>query len=337
MLFRNLGKTKIKVSEISFGTVSLGVPYGINTKDESDLLPESEAIKLLKEAFAKGINFFDTARAYGRSEELIGRAFGDIRSKKHHIEAISRPRTNVAHSCNVIISTKPIHLKNKNGVLPDGKQIKALIHSSLDTSLSNLQSDYIDVYMLHDSDISVFTNKSVIETLIEIKNSGKVKTLGVSTYTVEQTRKAIETGIYDVIQLPYNLMDQRQREMFPLAYQKGIGIVVRSALFKGILTEKGNKLHPKLSAVQEHRRVYERLLSEKAPTLAQLAIKFILSHKEISSVLIGIDKSEYLQEAIQVIDGNYLDEATLAEAYKLAYPEPDFLDLPKWSQKGWLK
>ena len=144
-------------------------------------------------------------------------------------------------------------------------------------------------------------------------------------------------GIYDVIQLPYNLMDQRQGKLFPLAYEKGIGIVVRSALFKGILTPKGENLHPALRSVQEHRKVYEKLLSEKAPTLAQLATKFVLSHKEVSSVLVGIDKMEYLEDALAVADGNYLDFPTLEQAQKLAYPDPDFLDLPKWSRLGWLK
>ncbi len=318
MYIRTLGKTGIKVSEISFGTVSLGLPYGIGAEDKSSLMPETDAINLLKNAFENGINFFDTARAYGRSEYLLGQAFANRRN-------------------DVIISSKTIHLKNKEGNIPSAKQIKKLINNSLDKSLSALQSDYIDIYMLHDSDIEIFTNTAVIETLIEIKHSGKVRAIGVSTYTTEQTRKVIETGIYDVIQLPYNLMDQRQRELFPLAYRKGIGLVVRSVLFKGILTEKGNQLHPALKPVEEHRKVYEKLLCNEAPTLAQLATKFVLSHKEVSSVLIGIDKPEYLQEALQVVDGNYLDEQTLAQAQKLAYPDPEFLDLPKWNQKGWLK
>ncbi len=318
MQLRTLGRTAIKVSEISFGTVALGMPYGIGAKDESSLMPESQAIKLLRQALEAGINFFDTARSYGSSEYLLGQAFNSVRES-------------------VVIATKTAHIKDKQGNIPSASDIKKMIEKSLDESLSALQSDYIDIYMLHDPDIEIFTNDTVINTMTEIKNKGKAKALGVSTYTPEQTRKVIETNAYDVIQLPYNLMDQRQGNLFPLAYQKGIGIVVRSVLFKGILTDRGEQLHPALESVKKHRKVYESLLNEQAPTLAVLATKFVLSHKEISSVLVGIDKTEYLEDALAVADGNYLDSATLEQAKQLAYPDPDFLDLTKWSKMGWLK
>jgi len=70
--------------------------------------------------------------------------------------------------------------------------------------------------------------------------------------------------------------------------------------------------------------------------LSDLATKFVLSHKEVSSVLVRIDKPEYLQSALVVADGNYLDKKTLSRTKELAYPEPDFLDLPMWDRKGWL-
>ena len=67
-----------------------------------------------------------------------------------------------------------------------------------------------------------------------------------------------------------------------------------------------------------------------------MATKFVLSQKEVSSVLVGIDKEEYLNKALAVADGNYLDEETLNRAEGLYYPEPVFLDLPKWDRMGWL-
>ena len=124
--------------------------------------------------------------------------------------------------------------------------------------------------------------------------------------------------------------------IFSLAQKYGVGVVIRSVLFKGILTDRGQELHPKLKAVQQHRDVYHELLSETAPTLSELATKFVLSQRDVSSVLVGIDKMDYLQAALKVVDGNYLDETTLARAKKLAYPDPDFLDLHKWDVLGWL-
>ena len=70
--------------------------------------------------------------------------------------------------------------------------------------------------------------------------------------------------------------------------------------------------------------------------MSDLATKFVLSHKEVSSVLVGIDKPEYLQSALNVADGHYLDRETLNSAKELAYPDPDFLDLQMWAKKGWL-
>jgi len=315
---RILGKTGIKVSEISFGTASLGIAYGIGVKGKQDMLCEADAVTLLQSALDKGLNFFDTARAYGRSEELLGKAFRSNRQ-------------------DVVICTKCAHLFGEDGQLPQDKTLKQVIGSSLEQSLSALKTDYIDIYMLHDSDVKVLGNETVKGTLSELEQKGLVRAIGVSTYTCEETQMVIEDGIWDVVQLPYNLMDQRQGGLLPLARQRGVGIVVRSALFKGVLTNKGDHLHPQLESVRQHRQVYDELLGKTMETLPNLAMKFVLSHEQVSSVLVGIDRNEYLENAAAVADGKYLDERTLARAKELAYPEPQFLDLRKWYVLGWLK
>ncbi len=78
MQMRDLGNTGIEVSEIAFGSVSLGIPYGIGVKDETDMPSENQAVGLLHNALDHGINFFDTARHYGRSESIFGKAFKGI-------------------------------------------------------------------------------------------------------------------------------------------------------------------------------------------------------------------------------------------------------------------
>ena len=314
---RHLGKTDIQVSEISFGTVSLGIPYGIGIKKNDNMISGEDAIKLLQMALDNGINFYDTARAYGLSEERIGKAFKERRQ-------------------DVIIATKCKHLCDSKGQLPKDTEIKKEIENSMNDSLSALQTDYIDVFMMHDGNIDTITNETVAKTLSEFKDKGLIRSTGISTYTVEETKKAIESGLWDIIELAYNLMDQRQGELFSLAEQKGVGIVVRSALFKGILTERGNHLHEELKEVKNHRETYNELLDNDIPKLSSLAIKFVLSNREVSSALIGIDKPEYLQNALSVADGNYLGDKKLNRAKQLAYPEPEFLDLPMWNKKGWL-
>ncbi|MEO6933387.1 MAG: aldo/keto reductase, partial [Chitinophagaceae bacterium] len=100
MLLRSLGNTGFKVSEIAFGGVEIGLPYGIGVKDQADMLSHAEAIRLLHAAIDGGINFFDTARLYGESELIMGKAFKDRRE-------------------NVLIATKCKHFREANGQIPD--------------------------------------------------------------------------------------------------------------------------------------------------------------------------------------------------------------------------
>lgn len=314
---RTLGRTDIQVSEIAFGSVEIGMPYGIGVKGKADMLSESEAIRLLHSAIDSGINFFDTARMYGESESIIGRAFRDRRNQ-------------------VVICTKCKPFRNKLGKLPDTEELKEIIEKSLSESLTELQSDYIDIYMLHQSDVEIIENETIVTKLLKLKEQGVIRAMGVSIYTVEETKKAIDSGVWDVVQLPFNIMDQSHEVNFSLAAEKGVGIMVRSVLFKGILSEKGRNLHSALKDVEAHVKFYKELLSESVPDLPTLATKFALSFEQVSSVLVGIDRMEYLQKSLTAADGIYLDNSTLSRARELQYPDPKFLDLAKWNKMGWL-
>ena len=315
---RVLGRTNIEVSEISFGAASIGFPYGMGLDSDEDLLPEAEAVKLLQSALDKGITLYDTARKYGRSEKLIGKAFKDRRKE-------------------VVICTKAVTLVDKNRKLFPDDRIKPALDNSLRESLTDLQTDFIDVYMLHTPGYGIPTNEVVMETLSGYKQKGLTRAIGVSLYTVEQAESVIESGIWDVVEVGYNLMDQRVRPAFDLLTDHGLGIIIRSVLFKGILTDKGRNLHPKLDPVKRYRETYNELLTEKIPKLSGLAIRFVLSHPQISSALVGIDTQEYLDKALAAANGEYLDESTLIRAKELAYPDPEFLNLGKWDVEGWLR
>ena len=314
---RELGTTGIDVSEIAFGGVEIGMPYGIGIKSEADMLTRDESINLLHEAVDKGINFFDTARMYGASEEIMGQAFKAKRDQ-------------------VIINTKCCKLRDEPGVLPSSKKIKEIIEKSLAESLSALQTNYVDVYMLHQADLGILENEEIAHTFSQLKNKGVIRATGVSTYSVEETKKTIDSGNWDVVQLPYNLMNQSQEVNFPLAGNTKIGIMVRSVLFKGILSKKGRSLHSELKDVEQHIALYKELSSQLGCDLAALAVKFALSSEQVSSVLVGIDRLEYLENSIDVADGNYLNSELLKRAKELEYPDIDFLDLVKWERMGWL-
>ena len=317
MKTRKLGKTGIEVSEIAFGGVEIGMPYGIGVNSKADMLSKPQAINLLHEALDKGINFFDTARLYGESESIMGEAFYDRRNK-------------------VVLSTKCTHLKDDNGNIPAYAMLKNIIEASIEESLRDLKTDYVDVFMLHQADLIILANDDIKEIFTKLKASGKVKAIGVSTYTAEETRLSIKKD-WEVVQLPFNLMDQQQGNNFEYAADKGTAIVVRSVLMKGLLSDKGTNLHPALHKVEEHIKRYHELLNDDISDVSTLATKFALSFNQVSSVLVGIDRSEYLDKALLSVSGKLLNAAGLLKAKCLAYPDTEFLDLPKWDSMGWLK
>jgi len=327
---RLLGKTGISVSEIAFGGVEIGLPYGIGVKSADDMLSVSEAVRLLRTAVDSGINFFDTARLYGESENIMGQAFTEIRDK-------------------VVICTKCRHITNPDGSLPAERELKNIIESSLDESLTLLRTDYVDVLMLHQATSAILNDDTVPVIFADLKKKGKIRATGISTYTVGETERAIASGTWDVIQLPFNLIDQRQKELFPVAKKAGVGLVIRSVLLKGLLSNKGKNLHPALADVENHIKNYERLCENSSIPLGEvqggasscplstLAVKFVLSFPEIASALVGIDNFEYLKQAIEAANGEYFSEYKMELAGKLAYPNPEFINLPYWDKMNWLK
>lgn len=314
---RPLGKTGLQVSLLSFGCVELGIPYGIGVRSREDMLSDSQAVALLREALERGVTFYDTAPSYGTSEALLGRAFADCRDR-------------------VILCTKCPGLVGEDGRVLRKAALRDRLLPSLEASLKALRSDYVDVLMLHRVDEAVIANDEVAEQFADLKHQRVIRAAGASTYPGGQTGRVVASRRWDVIQLAFNLMDQRETAYLEAAAAAGIGVVVRSVLFKGILTDRGRELHPALKAVQDHR---ERCAAAAPPgvPLSAFATRYAMSKPGVSSVLVGIDRPGYLAQAITVADAGPLSTDQVRRGDALAFPDPDFLDLPGWDRKGWLK
>ena len=169
MRFQQLGNTGMTVSELGFG----GIPIL--------RLESGEAEKIVRHAFDRGINFFDTAYAYRDSEEKIGRAFAGRRDK-------------------VIIATKTMR-RDGAGAL-----------EQLEQSLQRLQTDYIDLYQLHQvAQESVWQTISApggaLEVLQKAKAAGKIRFLGVTSHSRPMAIKLIQTGLFSTVQFPFNFIE----------------------------------------------------------------------------------------------------------------------------------
>lgn len=311
---RILGRTGLSVSEIAFGGVEIGMPYGLGAHEMPD---EAAAIQLLQKAVELGINFFDTARHYGESERLMGLAFQGIRDQ-------------------VILATKCVHFKDDKGNIPAYRELKTIVHESLKISLKNLKTDYVDLFMVHYADMDILQNEDVVRVFSEIQGEGYVKNIGVSVYKVEETAKAVQSGVWDVIQLPFNLMDQSHGDCFQDANEKGVGIIVRSVLMRGMLTERKFKMNEALKDVEHHLEAYRAVAKTHFGDFPEYATKFALKHPQVSSVLVGIDKEEYLHASLRNIKGRGISDELFIQSQKMQYPDPSFLNLAEWDKKGWL-
>lgn len=311
MQYRMLGKTGIRISEIGFGAWGIGGGWG-NRDDDS-------AERALRAAFERGVNFFDTALGYGNglSEQIIGRVFSHQRDQ-------------------VVIASKIPPKSFRWPVLPREPLSetfpKAWIIQCTEKSLKNLGTDYLDLQQLH-AWTDAYTHLDEWRgTFEELKKAGKIRAYGVSANDWDPygAVNLAKLGLVDSIQVIYNLFEQRPAEaLLPVALEQQVGILARVPFEEGLLTgafKPGHHFEANdwraewltEDRLQEAARRVDALqvfLAPDRPSLALLALKFILSHPAVSSTIPGMRKIDHVETNTAASDGQLLDAATL-EALK---------------------
>lgn len=293
MNYRTLGRTQLKVSELGFGALEIGRNWPYWRKDLSDysLPSEAEAIRVLDMAVDLGINFFDTAPAYFRSEEIIGKAF---RRKRNGL----------------VIATKC-------GEWFDGKTSVYNYSASetlkfIESSLRLLQTDHIDVLQIHSATAAIVRSGETLSAMKKAREQGKVRFLGLSTDEEEAARLAIESGEYDSIQVSYNILEQEfSREIFPLAERENIGVIIKGGMGAGQLTSKYLEIDEKEK--RENIAAISRIADENGAGLHELALRFALTPAMVSSVIIGTKNASHLKSNVAASSHGKLDETLLRQ------------------------
>jgi 1-deoxyxylulose-5-phosphate synthase len=312
MKHRILGRTGLKVSEISFGAVEIGLAYGIPVEGKIEKPSEVEAHAVLNAALDMGVNFIDTARAYGDSEEIIGRALKSRRKE-------------------YILATKTLHYGDKGWGVAEQKQA---VRESIETSLRALQTDVIDVMQVHNITAEVAGRGDVLEVLQEAQRAGKVRFLGGSVYGVEDPLAIIRDGHYDVLQVAYNMLDHRlDGEVLPLAAQKGVAITTRSVLLKGALTPRYLYLADNLGELKATIAEMERLVAGECESLAEAAFRYVLSNPAVSSALVGTSKVKNLQRSADYTAKGPLSPKLLAALRAVEIQDANQLNPGTWGFK----
>ncbi|NMB83521.1 MAG: aldo/keto reductase, partial [Ignavibacteria bacterium] len=280
MLTRQLGKDGPHLTVIGFGAWAIGGPWQWGWGNVDD----KESIEAIHTAIELGINWIDTAAVYGygHSEKVVGEAIKEIREK-------------------VFIATKC-------GMINDGSG-NAVINNSPDNirkeceeSLKLLNTDYIDLYQIHWPDPNVDVEKSW-EMLVKLKEEGKVKYIGVCNFDVPLLERCMKIERVQSLQPPYSLLKRNiESEILPYCLQNGIGVVPYSPMQAGLLTGKFdiNKLapddwrrkgaffrEPYLSKALKFVDYLRPIAEKKNVSVGNLAVAWVLSHKAVTSAIVG--------------------------------------------------
>lgn len=294
MHYRPLGKTGVQVSEVGLGCNRLGQEYA----------PDEHWVDLVRRAADLGVTVYDTAEAYGwgRSEEMIGRALGN--------------------RDDVLIATKMCRIRET-----DEKVFSAArMVQTAEDSLRRLRRDRIDIYQLHSPSREDLARFDWAEGMRRLKEHGKVRFAGVAVNSAADAMWLIEQGHVDVLQITYNVLDtEAEQGLLDLAEEKGVGLLCRMPLARGVLTGKfrlGEPVRAGHRALLDGERLAENV--RKAESLrplsdgyeggmTRLAHHFCLTPRAVSAIIPGARTTEQLQENVAASNGAGLSEEVRAE------------------------
>jgi aryl-alcohol dehydrogenase-like predicted oxidoreductase len=310
MNYRTFRRTGIKVSEIGYGAWGIGGAMWQGSEDD-------ESMRALHRAVDLGVNFIDTALAYGRghSETLVGNL---LRERKER----------------VFVSTK---IPPKNGEWPARKGSKLNeafprehIVKCTERSLRNLQVETIDIQQFHVWNDDWTDESEWWDAVSKLKEQGKIRFFGVSIndHQPENALRLGASGKVDTFQVIYNIFDQSPEEqLFPFCQKNNIGVIVRVPFDEGALTGsittestfppgdfrdkyfRGDRKGQVVDRVDK----LKQLLGTEAAVLPELALRFTLSHPAISTVIPGMRTVRNVESNCAVSDGRALSDKLRAE------------------------
>ena len=303
MEYRQLGRTGVMVSELCLGAMLFG-----------GKTPEDEAHQLVRRSWDAGINFMDTANAYGggASEEVLGRALRELGQRDH-----------------IVLATKVFAPMDQHDPNMRGNHRRHVIEQC-EASLRRLQTDWIDLYQIHRPMPSIPIDET-LRALDDLVRQGKVRYLGTSTFAAWQIMESLwvskEYGLNRFVceQPPYHLLDRRpERELIPMAQTYGFGLIPWSPLAGGSLTGKyrrgdmpeGARYSGQSGRGQEFENekywtvmdVLEQMAAEKSCSVSQLSLAWCAGQPGISSPIIGPRTMEQLEDNLGSVEVKLSDE-----------------------------
>jgi aryl-alcohol dehydrogenase-like predicted oxidoreductase len=336
MQAREFGRTGIRVSPITLGSWPMsGDRYGA--------IDDAEAIMTIRRARAQGITSFDTAPGYGsgHAEGTLGAALAADGQRG-----------------DVVVTTKCGIVPAPDGQ-PGRNSSRASMLAEMDASLQRLQTDHVDVYLVHWPDANTPLAETMA-TLAELKQAGKTRLIGVSNFDVPLLEQCLALTPLDVVQVGYNLFDRRmEREVFPFCQAHGLGVMAYGSLAYGLLTgaftedttfeaadwrSRGVAFGQPILGGENFRhnvRLVQRLRDEVAKplglTVAQLALAWVLRNPIVTTAMVGARVPAEIEENIGAAEVQ-LDDATVTQIEALmgqARGQIDVFRPFRWAMEVW--
>jgi aryl-alcohol dehydrogenase-like predicted oxidoreductase len=292
------------ISKMTLGTVQLGLNYGIANKEGKP--DEEKAFMILDSALDSGVSCLDTAADYGDSEKIIGRYFS-VRKK--------------------IRSDISIVTKFKLGSV-SGSDVESAVMKSVEKSLANLKTDYIDILLMHDArEFSTF-GKSVSKVLEKLLTDGTIKMAGASCYKFGEIEPMLGNEIFNAFQIPVNLLDIRITRGESSKRLKEKLVFARSVFLQGLFFLDPSELKGNLREIDRYLVKINEIAREMNITVSQLSVAYVNSLDYVNSLVIGADNPDQVLENSKLLDFRLLNREILNTIEERLSGAPDWLFMP---------
>jgi len=265
---RILART-LSVSAVGIGTAALAVPYG-PPGAERPAPDAAAATQTLRNAFASGIDFVDTAPGYGNAESLVA---------------------NASDGFDTVVATKV--------VATDPAEVRA----SADRSRARLRRTRLDLLQVHNADTALIEDGRVPQALARLRSEGVVTLTGATVYDEQDALAAISCGHFDCVQIAYSALDRRpERRVFSAADSAGVSVIARSVLLRGVLSPAARDLAGPFAPLRDAADRFRRSVGAEWEELPGAALAFVLSRPEVAAVIIGPRDADELRDLLETAE-----------------------------------
>ena len=279
----------LSVSRIGVGTVQFGTDYGIN--NTVGKVSYQDVLTVLSRAIDAGVNFLDTARGYGTSEETIGRAIAEI-----------------GHD-GFVICTK-LDLPSGYEHLSD-RAVTAAVNESLERSLDALGVDHVPIYLLHNYSYKTFRHGLVWNTVLEHVQAGLIRYPGISIGVgPEEALNAMEDESVRVLQIPFNILDGRWQRcgVFEKAVQRKVALFGRSAYLQGLALMEPSAVQTRLPRAVPFVQALREMATNNGLEIKDLVLGYALTEPFLFSSVVGVDSPTQLEENLMLAERAFSGE-----------------------------